>query len=173
MTEISLARIRFVTCNDFISNAIRFGERDGWATHAEAVLPDGSLLGAHLDGGVQIRTAGYDKATMTRELLVPIDLGVDQVSVPPHPPVKSAERSAAFYAFLHAQVGKPYDVTAVAGLALDRDWRKAESWFCSELVAAALEHCGYLPKLATPDNHVSPRDLLLVLSGRISIPNAA
>jgi len=48
-----MIRLRFVTGDDWISNAIRVGERDGWCTHVEAVMPDGTLLGAHLDGGVQ------------------------------------------------------------------------------------------------------------------------
>lgn len=153
-------KVRFVTGNDPLSNMIRFGERDGWATHAEAVLPDGSLLGAHIDGGVQIRAAGYDKITTTRELIVEI------TAVTP-------DAEVAFYAFCHQQVGKPYDVTAIVGFALNRDWRQSDSWFCSELMAAALETCGYLPKLSAADNHISPRDLLLVLSGRMLIPNAS
>jgi uncharacterized protein YycO len=158
-----MINIRFVTGNDFISNAIRTGERDGWATHAEAVLADGSLLGAHIDGGVQIRPAGYDKATMTRELVVRLEVSANT----------SLPAETLFYDFLRAQVGKPYDVTAIAGLAFDRNWREDDSWFCSELMAAALETCGYLPALSATDNHISPRDLLLVLSGRIAIPNAA
>lgn len=155
-----MIRIRFVTGNDWLSNAIRFGERDGWATHAEAVMTDGSLLGAHLDGGVQIRPAGYDKATMMRELIVEL-------------PTLAAFVDEKHDSFLRAQLGKPYDVSAIAGIALDRDWREPDSWICSELQAAALEACGYLPRLAAADNHISPRDLLLVLSGRIAIPNAA
>lgn len=160
-----MIRIRFVTGNDFVSNAIRVGERDGWCTHAEAVLPDGSLLGAHIDGGVQIRPAGYDKATMTRELIVDLS-GYPGI-------VMGDNTDGRFLAFLQAQVGKPYDVTAIAGLALDRNWREDDSWFCSELMAAALEKCGYLPPLSSADNHISPRDLLLVLSGRVVISNAA
>lgn len=165
--------IRFVTGNDWISNAIRFGERDGWATHAEAVMPDGSLLGAHLDGGVQIRPAGYDKATMTRELIVPIELGLDLVTLPAPLLTQQVERSDKFYAFLRAQVGKPYDITALAGLAFNRDWHRADSWFCSELMAAALEESGYCPRLASLDSHISPRDLLLCLSFAVPIPNMA
>lgn len=158
-----MINVRFVTGNDFISNAIRTGERDGWATHAEAVLADGSLLGAHIDGGVQIRPAGYDKATMTRELIVRLEVSANT----------ALPAETLFYDFLRAQVGKPYDVTAIAGLAFDRNWREDDSWFCSELMAAALETCGYLPALSAANNHISPRDLLLVLSGRIAIPNAA
>lgn len=162
-----MIRIRFVTCNDWISDGIRLYEHDGWATHAEAVMPDGSLLGAHLQGGVEIRPAGYDKATMTRELIVELK-GIDSTQV-------SAWNTAEsrFYAFLQAQVGKPYDRTALVGLALDRDWHQADSWFCSELMAAALEECGYCPRLASLNSHISPRDLLLGLSFRVPIPNMA
>ena len=161
-----MIRLRFVTGDDWVSNAIRFGERDGWCTHVEAVMPDGALLGAHLDGGVQARPAGYDKGRATRELIVDLVDLHEAVEFP-----DTAERK--FYDFLRAQIGKPYDLTALAGAALNRDWHQDDSWFCSELQAAALEHCGYLPRLAAIDSHVSPRDLLLVLSGRISISNAA
>lgn len=164
-----MIRIRFVTCNDWISDGIRIYEHDGWATHAEAVMPDGSLLGAHLQGGVQIRPAGYDKATMTRELIV--GLPDKTASIGEAAAVYTMEHD--FLAFLQAQVGKPYDRTALIGLALDRDWHQADSWFCSELMAAALEECGYCPRLASLNSHISPRDLLLGLSFRVPIPNMA
>lgn len=160
-----MIRIRFVTCNDWISDGIHLYEHDGWATHAEAVMPDGSLLGAHLQGGVEIRPAGYDKSTMKRELIVDL------------PPFEDADHpwgmEDRFYNFLRAQIGKPYDSTALVGLALDRDWHQADSWFCSELQAAALEECGYCPRLASLNSHISPRDLLLGLSFRVPIPNMA
>lgn len=150
--------LRFVTGNDWISNAIRVGEHDGWPTHTEALMPEGGYLGAHLSGGVMIRPIGYDDGSRTRELLITIDASKDQ--------------NDKFHAFLKAQIGKPYDKAAIAGLALNRNWRTPDSWFCSELMAAALEECGYLFKLSVTDNHISPRDLLLVLSGRIAIPDA-
>jgi hypothetical protein len=161
-----MIRLRFVTGNSWISNAIRAGERDGWCTHVEAVMPDGTLLGAHLDGGVQARPAGYDKADMTRELFVALDTGIGGFD-------GTTKQDRGFWDFLRAQLGKPYDTGAVLGLGVGRNWRTADSWFCSELIAAALEICGYLPKLSAADNHISPRDLLLVLSGRVSIPDAA
>jgi hypothetical protein len=166
-----MIRLRFVTGNSWISNAIRAGERDGWCTHVEAAMPDGTLLGAHLDGGVQARPAGYDKTEMTRELFVDLDsapAGTEAVLAA----VFRAHEEDTFRDFLRAQLGKPYDTEAVLGLGVGRNWRNADSWFCSELIAAALETCGYLPKLSAADNHISPRDLLLVLSGRILIPNA-
>jgi hypothetical protein len=180
-----MIRIRFVTGNDLISNAIRAGERDGWCTHVEAIMPDGTLIGAHINGGVEARPTDYDKGTRTRELIVELRADNDQ--------------ETAFARFLDHQLGKPYDTTAVIGLGLsafvpflgyvaatiassiglnqiahkDRDWREPDSWFCSELIAAALEVCGYLPRLSAADNHISPRDLLLVLSGRATIDDAS
>ena len=41
-----------------------------------------------------------------------------------------------------SQIGKPYDTTAITGLALRRDWQEADSWFCSELVAWAAQAAG-------------------------------
>jgi hypothetical protein len=169
-----MIRLRFVTGNSWISAAIRAGERDGWCTHVEAVMPDGTLLGAHLDGGVQARPDGYDKTEMTRELFVELSIILDasqtRLFALQH---QAPAYENIFYNFLRDQLGKPYDTEAVLGLGVGRDWRNADSWFCSELIAAALEVCGYLPKLSAADNHVSPRDLLLVLSGLVSIPDAA
>jgi hypothetical protein len=153
-----MLKIRFVTGSDITSTLIRFGERDGWATHVEAVLSDGSLLGAHLDGGVQIRPAGYDKATVSRELIISAPVAITTETI--------------FYDFLHAQVGKPYDLTAIAAIELGRDWRKPDHWICSELIAAALEACGYFEKLSAADSKIDPRDVLLLLSSRLFIPNA-
>lgn len=169
-----MIRIRFVTGSDPLSNAIRFGERDGWATHAEVQMPEGTLLGAHLKGGVEARPKGYDAADMTRELYVDLSFStcVD-ISAGSSRQAAIDAMEAKFYGFLRAQLGKPYDITAIAGLAFNRNWREEDSWFCSELVAAALEECGYLPKLSAADNHISPRDLLLVLSGRVPIANPA
>jgi uncharacterized protein YycO len=42
------------------------------------------------------------------------------------------------HAFALAQIGKPYDWPGAAGLALHREWEEDDSWFCSELVEAAL-----------------------------------
>lgn len=41
-----------------------------------------------------------------------------------------------------SQVGKPYDLTALAGLLVHRDWQEDDAWFCSELVAWAFAQAG-------------------------------
>ena len=48
-----------------------------------------------------------------------------------------------FCDFLLSQEGKPYDLTGIFGFVADRNWDEPDSWFCSELVAAALSKCGY------------------------------
>ena len=102
-------------------------------SHVDAVMPDGNLLGARSDemegvaAGVQIRTPGYADFSAIKHVVLPTIV----------------ECEGAFYDFLKTQIGKPYDHSAILGFALDRDWRQSDSWFCSELVAAALEQAGY------------------------------
>lgn len=148
-----MIELRFVTCNDPISAAIRVGEYGFWASHAEALMPDGTLLGAHYDGGVQARPRGYDAAIMRRELFVSLPC--------------AASVETAFFDFLRSQLGKPYDLEAIAALVAERDWRAPNSWFCSELMAAALEASGYMPPLAADVAKITPRDLLLIVSARL------
>ena len=150
--------LRFVGGNDTIAGLIRAGSYGYWATHVEALMPDGTLLGAHWQGGVQMRLHDYDAGKFEREEYVE-GLGW----------TRSTED--VFYTFLYGQIGKPYDmkvIEAIAASALigERDWRAPDSWICSELIAAALEAAGWLPKLATDVNHLTPRDVRLVLSGR-------
>lgn len=151
--------LRFVTCSDPVSAAIRVGEYGFWASHAEALMPDGTLFGAHYDGGVQARPKGYDAATMQRELYVQL------------PCPGSVEDN--FLGFLRAQLGKPYDLEAIAGLVAGRDWRSPDSWFCSELQAAALESAGYFLPLAAGAAKITPRDLLLIVSATVRVARNA
>lgn len=41
------------------------------------------------------------------------------------------------FKLLRAELGKPYDMTAIYSMILRRDWDETDSWFCSELVAYA------------------------------------
>ena len=49
---------------------------------------------------------------------------------------------AAVIAAARSQVGKPYDLTALFGLLVRRDWQEADAWFCSELTAWAFQQGG-------------------------------
>jgi uncharacterized protein YycO len=116
----------------------------GWASHAEFVLEDGTTFGAHMDG-VKHRPPSSTK-NYTR--IIRFDA----------PYMEQA------YAAALTQDGKPYDFTAIAGIALDRDWREDDSWFCSEMGLWTFEQTP-APWLSTAHglglNMISPRDLLL------------
>lgn len=145
MTAIAL---QFSTEPGLASDMVRLFDHC-WCSHVDCLLEDGSLLGARYAGGVQVRQPGY--VTFTRTQRVAFEA--------PDCVWKS------YLAFLQAQVGKPYDSEAIAAFALDRDWRATDSWFCSELIVAALEHADYFafPPFA-PSNRITPGDLMLMLS---------
>ena len=127
-------------------------------------MPDGTLLGAHYDGGVQARPSDYDANTWEWQQIVEVSATEDQ--------------AGTCFDFLTAQVGKHYDLHAVADIAVAwakpgvfrpiraNDWRDPTQWFCSELVAAALEEAGLLYQLATQISCVTPCILMAAVTGR-------
>jgi hypothetical protein len=152
--------LRFVDGQDMVAAGIRAAEYGFWAIHTEALMPDGTLLGAHWQGGVQARAHDYDAGQYTKDLYVQI--------------AASPAMTDSFHSFLRAQLGKPYDVNAIAAFVAGRDWQEPGAWFCSELQAAALAHCGWFEsQLATEFNKITPRDLLLIVSGRVAITGVA
>ncbi len=76
----------------------------------------------------------------------------------------SDSQNAAFYAFLHSQVGKPYDSEAIWAFLFNRNWRETHSWICSELQAAGLEHAAVTPRLYLAANKITPVSLALAAS---------
>lgn len=126
---------------------IKWGTRSCWS-HVDAVMEDGSLLGARIKGGVQIRKPDYAPFTATQKYCIKTEL------------------ADKFYDALRSQVGKPYDWRAIISFALgDRDWRETDSWFCSELQIWAAEVAGFFDrKLLIEVDRLSPRDHLLLFS---------
>lgn len=99
--------------------------------------------------GVQIRPAHYEVWTRTEILKIEAFPTCEE----------------EFHAFLHEQIGKPYDWEAIIAFAVHRNWRMHDAWFCSELIAAALESSAWFPEpLSEAVNEITPRDLLLILS---------
>lgn len=155
-------RLQFSARNSVSSAVIRDLTHGDWS-HVDAITQDNQLLGARdasigsIPSGVQIRPFGYLRFSATK--IVSVET-TDDIA-------------AKFWAFLADQVGQPYDEFAYAAFVIDRDWRKAGSWCCSELVARALEVSGFLKyQLATAYNRVAPCDLLLVLSVFTDMENA-
>lgn len=147
-----MIRLQFSALGDLASRLIEAYGHCPYA-HVDTVLADGSLLGARDDvmmgvpAGVQVRPAGYARFTRTLTVELPADEAQTQ----------------AYLNFVQSQVGKPYDMLAIAAFALDRKWRTDGSWFCSELVAAGLEKSGVL-KWRLPDavSRIDPGSLLVV-----------
>ena len=112
-------------------------------THVDVVLDDGRLLGARINGGVQIRPRDYQKILFVQRYRTTLSVAGEH----------------DFHLALLEQIGKPYDWTAVLGLVMNRNWRQTDRWFCSELVAWAFEKAG-TPLLRVDNNDkVTPRDL--------------
>ena len=129
-----------------ISAAIRFTTR-GWASHAEFINTETlTTLGARATG-VKLRPSRKDHYSR-----------VEQFSVGNYFDMQQA------WDWAFTQLGKPYDFSAIAGIATDRNWHDEKRWFCSELVAVAFEKIGR-PLLSTRPSsvpwRVTPRDLLM------------
>ena len=152
--------LQFCGFDSLVARTIeRFTDPLGKIGHVDIVMPDGALLGAQNEAGlggkpsgVQIRPATYVVAAGGNNIV--------RVIVP-----VTADMQQKFYDFALDQVGKPYDLTAIAAFVAGRDWRQPDSWFCSELAAASLEQGDVFPSpLFAPANKVTPAGLLLVVS---------
>jgi len=159
---MSNIRLRFVTCHDPISEGIRLRE-NFWASHVEAVTPTGNgqapkYLGAHCDGGVQARDVGYDAAVLQQELFVDL-------------PEAAPGQADEFYAFLERHIGEPYDFESILGFLVPRiSAHEPRHVICSALQTLALRQCGWFAApLVEPAHKISPRDLLLIISGRVAV----
>lgn len=118
--------------------------------HVGFRLDDGTLLDATPGVGVAIRKEGDTADVEYWEVLRP------------------ASVIEAAVTWTRAQVGKPYDWSAIAGFVWrdgrpeKRDWKNQSAWFCSELIEAAFSEV-YAPLLQDSGvyNRITPRDLLL------------
>lgn len=152
IAAFSVLRFQFVLGFGLSSKAIAWFSA-GVFSHVDCVLPSGLLLGARADnvgGGAGVRTRQPLYEHWAKRVVM-------QLTVRP-------SQASRFYDFLHAQVGKPYDKTAIWGFALDRDWREQDSWFCSELQSAALEEANICPRLYSPASKITPAGFATVLS---------
>lgn len=141
--------LRFVIQRGFFNWACSIAQYGSGYTHCDARLPNGNYLGAHLLGGVQELSPGYDAGEFTKESFVHLRANEQQ--------------EEAFFAFLRSQLGKPYDPISILyffGPFGARNWHDPSAWTCSELLADALEVCGVLPEnMVVPTGRITPRDL--------------
>jgi hypothetical protein len=125
--------LRFVSHRSLLGPLFRLAQAGAKWTHVEAVTVEG-YLGAMLVGGVQERSRDYDRGAFSNEAFVNLKA--------------TPEQETAFFAFLQDKLGQPYDPIAVLyffGIFADRNWEDPTQWECTELIAAALIACGWLP----------------------------
>ena len=74
--------------------------------------------------------------------------------------VKGVNETIA-WRFIMDQVGKSYDYTAIIAFPFRSNWQDEDKYFCSELVASALNHGG--KSLRLPANRVTPHNLWMAI----------
>jgi len=144
------ARVRAVTSQDLVAWFIEIGTRAKW-DHVEAVLPDGSIIAAHAQGGVQRCVSGYDTET-TAQIVLDVPMAPDML--------------AKWVAYLESRIGAPYDMGAIVefvsgfgALHVNADY------ICSALTILSFRHSGTIQNPLAEGAHMfSPRDVVLVLS---------
>ena len=140
---MKVVSVRFINESNILSDAIQWDTWGRWS-HVEFIFSDG-YFGSRFNGGVKLRPFDYIKVKNSLECHVEV----------------SDDQYTLIYDFLKKQDGKPYDKTSILGFIIHRDWKSDDSWFCSELVAAAFLEAGIALLRTTDVNRISPRDLSL------------
>jgi hypothetical protein len=161
MSEATIV-IRFIAEKGFVPWAIRVQAGVTMPitpNHVESVSPDGQwYYGEHISGGLRKRPKGYDSATLLREFFVTI-------------PCTQAQADA-YYGYLEGKVNnEPYDWRSIVSFVIP-SWNlhKVGELICSAITGAALRKSEVFPwPLAVPFHHLSPRDILLLLSAVVKV----
>jgi hypothetical protein len=149
-----MARLRFVTTeHNWLSKLINFREM-GAVSHVEAVMPDGSIIASLIGEGVVRRPNDYD-TTSTSQTFVDVEM--------------SDFALHKWETYLESRIGRPYDLDAIAGIALMVDWRHPGGFICSMLQTLGMREAGvFAHPLSERAHKITPRDLLLILSAHPS-----
>lgn len=157
-----MIRLRFVQGTAVISRMIIAQEKTAMPfcpSHVEVVSRDGiSYIGAQFDGGVQRLPIGYDAGQVAHELILDLEA--------------TAQQYAAFHDFIESKIGEPYDFAAILGFVIPLHEHTKYHAICSAIVLLGLRRCGWFQwPVAVPAHLVDPRDLLLMISGRMAVPD--
>jgi hypothetical protein len=155
-------RLQFVLGKALSSRLIAwYGQGYGGYSHVDAVLSDGSLLGARSDritvkdghtypAGVQIRPQGYERWVVRTTVELPCD------------PLLTIR----WEHYLRDQVGEPYDKQAIVGFLLGQRAHAKGHWICSALQRKALRRVTLLHYCPIPESQTTPDALFqLVTAG--------
>lgn len=134
-------------CDKKISSKIIALFSAGPLSHVDVKTEKG-WLGARINGGVKIRPWNYIKP------ICEVQYDIETTK----------EQEEEFWKFVNAQIGKPYDWTAIVAFVTGRNWRKPDTWYCSEILARALEVSRIIHPLYITENKVTPVGLVLITS---------
>lgn len=148
-------RFQFVLGADWSSRLIAwYGQGYGGYSHVDALLPDGSLLGARSDeiggqpAGVRLRPPNYAKWKARTILELPA----------------TVLQAQQWEAYLRTQVGCPYDRADILGFVLGKPIMSEGHWICSALQLNSLEVIGRIPHLGVTPQQCPPNMLAVILS---------
>ena len=143
--------VRFIKGRGLVSDIIAF-DTNSHFSHVEFGTPEGTWIGAHLDGGVQERPADYCDPVRDYRYEIPV----------------TDAQQVDWLKMLRADVGTQYNVADIAGLLLhDRALNNTHAVICSEWATEKLIEWFGAPKvlnvlpqrayLITPEMlHLSP-----------------
>ena len=146
--------VRLVLHNDLLSKGIIF-RTNGEYAHAEAITPQGTIIGSYAEGGVQERPLDYDKGNYEKELLLLLNA--------------TSEQSDKFYHYLRAPevLGEKYGFIDILGFASGLHIHIPHEVICSALITLSLRGCDWLPRSLPMAAHtVSPALLHQMLFAR-------
>lgn len=159
--------IRFIRGTGLPSDLIVAQEKTAMPftpSHVEILSRDGkSYFGSMFEGGVQYRPLDHEKLSVDpitgkrRELLLPLDT--------------TPEGEAAAWKWADGKIGEPYDSAAIFGFVIPLREHTLNHAICSACATLFLRTAGWFADpLAAPAHLIDPRDLLLIISGRMKVP---
>ena len=142
--HMPIARLLFSTSNSPFSALIRAAT---WSHWSHVAIVDGeTVIEATATAGV-VRTPLWRALARSKHYAL--------VDLPCADPLAAIAAAAG-------EIGKPYDYSAILGLALRRDWQEDDAWFCSELVAWAFDVSGQPLIRAEMARRITPHHLWLL-----------
>ena len=161
-TALDHITIHFCTSSRIESAIIRGAQMGFPYSHVECLTPAGTYLGSVEPEGVADRPLNY--GTFAQEAFVDVPC--------------SPEQADAFYSFMRAQIGKPYDHEAILQMAegtlISHEVYDSPgvqpAWICSASIMAALLAVGVVKAYPANVRVATPRDVFVVATALAGSP---